>query len=116
MRVLLTGGAGFIGRHVMRELIARGHEVRAVDSLRADVHADPAWTPPPGVSFEKADVRDASALDRLLAGVEAVRDAHAACVANACRQLGELCVVIDVGVLARGAAAAAAADGDEGAA
>jgi len=72
VRVLLTGGAGFIGQHVTRELIARGHEVRAVDSLRADVHADPAWTPPPGVSFEKADVRDASALDRLLAGVEAV--------------------------------------------
>ena len=72
MRVLLTGGAGFIGQHVMRELIARGHEVRAVDSLRADVHANAAWMPPPGVSFEKADVRDAGALDRLLAGVEAV--------------------------------------------
>ena len=52
----------------------------------------------------------------VLAGVEAVRDAHAACLADACRQLGELCVVVDVGVLARRAAAAAAADGDDGAA
>ena len=34
MRVLLTGGAGFIGRHVLRELIARGHAVRVLDSLR----------------------------------------------------------------------------------
>ena len=40
MRVLLTGGAGFIGRHVLRELLRRGHEVRVLDSLRPDVHAD----------------------------------------------------------------------------
>jgi len=70
--MLLTGAAGFIGRHVMRELLARGHEVRAVDSLRGDVHADPAWTPPAVVTFERADVRDVAALDRVLAGADAV--------------------------------------------
>jgi len=72
VKVLLTGAAGFIGRHVMRELLARGHEVRAVDSLRGDVHADPAWTPPAVVTFERADVRDVAALDRVLAGADAV--------------------------------------------
>ena len=72
MKVLLTGGAGFIGQHVMRELLARGHEVRAIDSLRADVHANRAWTPPASVLFQKADVRDARVLDRLLIGVDAV--------------------------------------------
>ena len=72
MKVLLTGGAGFIGQHVLTELLARGHEVRAIDSLRADVHAKAAWTPPPGVAFERADVRDGAALDRMLADVEAV--------------------------------------------
>jgi dTDP-L-rhamnose 4-epimerase len=72
VRVLLTGGAGFIGQHVLRELLARGHEVRALDSLRDDVHANPAWTPPAGVTFERADVRDGAALDRLLIGVDAV--------------------------------------------
>ncbi|TMJ03547.1 MAG: NAD-dependent epimerase/dehydratase family protein [Alphaproteobacteria bacterium] len=72
MKVLLTGGAGFIGQHVLRELAARGHEVRAVDSLRTDVHASSAWTPPAGVTFERADVRDGTALDRMLAGAEAV--------------------------------------------
>ena len=72
MKVLLTGGAGFIGQHVLRELLARGHEVRALDSLRSDVHANSAWVPPAGVTFERADVRDAAALDRLLPGVEAV--------------------------------------------
>ncbi len=72
MKVLLTGGAGFIGQHVMRELIARGHEVSAIDSMRPDVHAKETWTPPAGATFEKADVRDGGALDRLLTGVEAV--------------------------------------------
>jgi dTDP-L-rhamnose 4-epimerase len=72
MKVLLTGAAGFIGQHVMRELLVRGHEVCAVDSLRADVHANQSWTPPPGVNFARCDVRDGAAIDGLLAGVEAV--------------------------------------------
>jgi dTDP-L-rhamnose 4-epimerase len=71
VKVLLTGGAGFIGRHVLRELMARGHEVRVLDSLRADVHAN-GWRPPTGVEFHSADVRDAAAIDRALKGIEAV--------------------------------------------
>jgi dTDP-L-rhamnose 4-epimerase len=71
MRVLLTGGAGFIGQHVLRELIARGHDVRVLDSLRPDVH-HAAWQAPAGVEFRSADVRDAAAMDRALAGVTAV--------------------------------------------
>ena len=72
MKVLLTGGAGFIGQHVMRELTGRGHAVRVLDSLRADVHGGPRWTPPAGVDLHVADVRDRAALDTALAGVEAV--------------------------------------------
>ena len=73
MRVLLTGGAGFIGRHVLNELLARGHDVRVLDSLRPDVHRDgTAWTPPNGVEFHTADVRDRDALDRAVAGNDAV--------------------------------------------
>ena len=72
MKVLLTGGAGFIGQHVMRELTGRGHAVRVLDSLRTDVHGGPRWTPPAGVDLHVADVRDRSALDGALAGVEAV--------------------------------------------
>ena len=71
MKVLLTGGAGFIGQHVLRELIARGHEVRVLDSLRTDVHGA-RWVPPAGVEFHVADVRDADAIDRALDDVEAV--------------------------------------------
>ena len=71
MKVLLTGGTGFIGQHVLRELMHRGHQVHVLNSLRTDVHRDP-WTPPPDVTFQQADVRDTNALDRALGGVEAV--------------------------------------------
>ncbi|MFH0173466.1 NAD-dependent epimerase/dehydratase family protein [Streptomyces cacaoi] len=56
MRVLVTGGAGFIGSHVVDALRARGHE-----ALVYDVRQDPA-----------ADVRDPVAVARALAGVDAV--------------------------------------------
>lgn len=72
MKVLLTGAAGFIGQHVLRELLGRGHDVRALDSLRDDVHAGRAWKAPAGVSFKQADIRDADALAPMLAGVDAV--------------------------------------------
>jgi dTDP-L-rhamnose 4-epimerase len=70
VRVLLTGGAGFIGLHVLQELRSRGHEVCVLDSLRPDVHKSPSEHHQRDLL--KADVRDASALDRTLRGVEAV--------------------------------------------
>jgi dTDP-L-rhamnose 4-epimerase len=68
----LTGGAGFIGQHVMRELLTRGHEVRVFDSMRPDVHSAAQWRPPEGVEFIVGDLRDASALDKSLLGIDAV--------------------------------------------
>ncbi|WP_428663619.1 NAD-dependent epimerase/dehydratase family protein [Reyranella sp.] len=72
MKALVTGGAGFIGQHVVRELLSRGHSVRVLDSLRADVHGGRQWVPPEGVEFELGDVRDAAAIDRALVGTDAV--------------------------------------------
>jgi dTDP-L-rhamnose 4-epimerase len=73
MRILLTGGAGFIGQHVLKELLARRHDVRVMDSLRPDVHREAsAWTPPSGVDCLVADMRDRDALDRAVAGTDAV--------------------------------------------
>ncbi|MBS0247771.1 MAG: NAD-dependent epimerase/dehydratase family protein [Proteobacteria bacterium] len=72
MHVLLTGGAGFIGRHVLRELLARGHQVRVLDSLRPDVHADGQTAPLDGAELVVADVRDPAAVDGALKGIDAV--------------------------------------------
>ncbi len=72
MRTLLTGGAGFIGQHVLRELLARGHDVCVLDSLREDVHGGRPWMPPPGVAFVHGDVRDDAVVDRALQGRDSV--------------------------------------------
>ncbi|MFL6849931.1 MAG: NAD-dependent epimerase/dehydratase family protein, partial [Sphingomicrobium sp.] len=39
-RILITGGAGFIGRAICRELLRRGNEVRVLDNLIEQVHGD----------------------------------------------------------------------------
>lgn len=73
MHILLTGGAGFIGQHVLAELLDRGHQVRVLDSLRPDVHrAGLGWTPPNDVELCVGDVRDPVAVEAALAGVDAV--------------------------------------------
>ncbi len=70
MRVLLTGGAGFIGRAVLTQLLEHDHEVRVLDSLRPDVHGDVRPSLP--AELVVADVRDPEAVQRALDGVEGV--------------------------------------------
>jgi dTDP-L-rhamnose 4-epimerase len=73
-RILITGGAGFIGSHVARHLLERGHEVRALDSLSEQVHGGgerPGYLEP-DVELIEGDVRDAAAVERALDGVESV--------------------------------------------
>ncbi|MGN6609363.1 MAG: NAD-dependent epimerase/dehydratase family protein [Jatrophihabitans sp.] len=72
MHVLLTGGAGFIGRHVLASLTASGHEVRVLDSLRPDVHRDGRTGGRGLPDLRVADVRDRGAVDAALDGVDAV--------------------------------------------
>ena len=72
--VLITGGAGFIGRYVADELLARGHRVRVLDSLIEQVHAGrgrPAELSRE-VDLRIADVRDETELLKALKGVDSV--------------------------------------------
>jgi dTDP-L-rhamnose 4-epimerase len=71
MRLLVTGGAGFIGGTIVESALAAGWSVRVLDSLRPDVHGA-APTPDPLVETIIGDVRDAALVATALANVDAV--------------------------------------------
>jgi dTDP-L-rhamnose 4-epimerase len=72
--VLVTGGAGFIGRHVAQALLARGKRVRILDSFIEQVHGK-AGRPPhviDGVEVLAGDVRDTDAVRKALKGIDGI--------------------------------------------
>ncbi|MEJ8801569.1 NAD-dependent epimerase/dehydratase family protein [Pontibacter sp. H249] len=74
-RVLITGGAGFIGSHLADELIKQGYSVRAFDNLSEQVHGKDCIRPEylnPEVELMIGDVRNAEAVTRALEGVDYV--------------------------------------------
>ena len=70
--ILVTGGAGFIGSHVVDELVSAGHEVRVLDSLLATAHVGRPDYLDPRAQLIEGDVRDPAAVDAALDGVDAV--------------------------------------------
>ena len=73
MRVLVTGGAGFIGSHTVDRLVKVGHQVRIIDNLssgRLENIQDHLTSGK--VEFEKGDVRDPNFVAKSLKGIEAV--------------------------------------------
>ena len=68
MKVLVTGGAGYIGSHAVRELLEAGHTVTVLDDLSRGHRA----AVPPEVRFVEGDLGDAAALAEALAGAGAV--------------------------------------------
>lgn len=66
MRILITGGAGFIGQHLARKLVLDGHEVTLLDNYSPQVHRDPPGTLPEDlkqcVSLVVGDVCNSSVL------------------------------------------------------
>jgi UDP-glucose 4-epimerase len=62
MRTLVTGGAGFIGSHLVDALVARGDEVTVVDDLSSGSEANLAPALGSGATLQRADIRDARTL------------------------------------------------------
>lgn len=74
-RILVTGGAGFIGSFLVDALLARGHGVRVYDALVPQVHGPEQRRPVylnPEAEFIQGDVRDRDLLGKALAGVDVV--------------------------------------------
>jgi dTDP-L-rhamnose 4-epimerase len=73
-QVLITGGAGFIGRHVAQALLERGDRVRVLDSLIEQVHPtrERPGELPAEVELIIGDVRDEAAVLRAVTGVDEV--------------------------------------------
>ncbi len=72
--VLVTGGAGFIGRFVCQELLQRGHQVRVLDSLIEQVHGevDGSKLLDPEVELIVGDIRNGDVVTKALQGVDSV--------------------------------------------
>jgi dTDP-L-rhamnose 4-epimerase len=80
VHVLVTGGAGFIGQHVIRALLDAGHQVRALDALIPEAHPNGVRPHLPAeVEFIEGDVGDPATVRAALAGIDAVSH-HAALV------------------------------------
>jgi dTDP-L-rhamnose 4-epimerase len=74
-RILITGGAGFIGSHLADELLHSGHVVKVFDLLCSQVHGAEKQSPEylnPDVELVLGDVRDRDAVNRALQGIDAV--------------------------------------------
>ncbi len=72
VRVLVTGGAGFVGSHIVDRLVAAGHEVVVLDSLAPDVHPEAPGYLNPGARYVIADVVEPGAWLDAADGVDAV--------------------------------------------
>jgi len=92
MKVVVTGGAGFVGSHVADRLLAEGHEVTVIDNLSTGHLANL----PRGVRFEKRDIR--SPVDVLFREVRPDVLIHAAAQVSVARSCGDPGYDLDVNV------------------
>jgi dTDP-L-rhamnose 4-epimerase len=87
--ILVTGGAGFIGSHIVDALLERGHEVRVLDAFLPAAHRSRPDYLDPRAELVEGDVRDPETIARALDGVTAV-----------CHQAAMVGLGVDIGDIA----------------
>lgn len=99
-KVLVTGGAGFIGSHLVDELVRRGYGVRIFDNLDAQVHGRSRVRPSylnGDAEFVQGDIRDRNALAKALDGMEVVF--HLAAAVGVGQSMYEITRYVEVNTL-----------------
>jgi dTDP-L-rhamnose 4-epimerase len=86
--ILVTGGDGFIGSHIVDALIAGGHEVRVLDNLHPAAHAAPPAYRNPLADHRRGDVRDRHAVQAALVGIDHVT--HQAAMVGLGTDIGDI--------------------------
>lgn len=74
-KILITGGAGFIGSHLLDALVEGGHSVRIIDSLEPQVHGLSRQKPDylsPEAEFIKSDIRNSDVLKKAIKDIEVI--------------------------------------------
>ncbi len=89
MKVLVTGGAGYIGSVLVRQLLEKGYKVRALDSLKFGGDALYEVMLHPNFEFIKGDIRNTGDVEKALKGIDAI--AHLAAIVGdpACKKFSE---------------------------
>jgi dTDP-L-rhamnose 4-epimerase len=86
--ILVTGGAGFIGSHVVEALLDRGHDVRVLDTLLPAAHREPPDYLDPRADWVEGDLRNPDTAARAVAGVSAV--SHQAAMVGLGADIGDI--------------------------
>jgi nucleoside-diphosphate-sugar epimerase len=97
MRIVITGGAGFIGTVLAPRLLAHGHQVHVVDNLMYGAQPVLPLFFQPGFSFAEVDVRDRAALAAELKGADAVVHLAALVGYPICKKLPREAVEVNLG-------------------
>ena len=89
-RILITGGAGFVGSHLADALLRAGHEVRVFDNLSPQVHSDgiPSYLSK-DIEFMHGDMREMDAVKAAIAGIEVIF--HKAAAVGVGQSMYEIC-------------------------
>ena len=101
MKLLVTGGAGFIGSAVVRRAIAQGHQVVNLDALTYAACLDnvASVADSPDYAFEQADIRDRAALDRIFAAHDPGAVMHLAAESHVDRSIDGPATFIETNVM-----------------